>query len=174
MGILKDQAIRLRREQPWTADLLAEELFAILNSDRPILIDSPVEINSDDFELPALTVNNRSPNDDTPGVRINREGDKIDIDGDTINLGDLGDIIPTENIETEVTGGGGIPGQVVSGTGGTYQVRLYEEGIAAGSTRTVSVTVPGILDTETIPADTWLAVMEINNTFVSVVPLWLP
>jgi hypothetical protein len=57
MGILKKQALRLLRET-WTGPQeLAEEIFAILSSDEPIEIDSPVRITAPQgSNWPPLTV----------------------------------------------------------------------------------------------------------------------
>jgi hypothetical protein len=70
-------------------------------------------------------------------------------------------------------------GQVVSGSGDTYSVNLFGSGTAQASTATVTVTIPQIATTETIPATTWLqAVYQFtdssgNVTYEAQVPVWL-
>ena len=55
-----------------------------------------------------------------------------------------------------------IPGQVVSGTGATYQVAIYQQGLSGGS-NLVEVTQLGIDPSETIPAGTWAMVTQITS-----------
>lgn len=83
---------------------------------------------------------------------------------------------PIDQIETE--GGGNLGddllsanrgsslGLVVSGTGKTYQVDLYEAGPDADATERVTAKVPQLATGETIPAGTWIA--AVHRTVVSV------
>jgi hypothetical protein len=191
MGIFKKQSIRLRREKWQNADELAEEIYGILNSDEPIEITSPVTINNT-TGAPGLTINQHGDTDQ--GMVINRFPEPptqfpdippfdfpdgvgtqivIVINGDgTISTGSgpPGTTINTTTIETG--GGGGFPGVVVSGSGDTYEVDVYESGLNESPTRR-TVTQLQIAEDAEIPAGTWAMIGSAGESMFMQVPVWL-
>lgn len=72
-----------------------------------------------------------------------------------------------------IQGGGGMPGQVVSGgPGSSYLVNVYSNGLAGGFI-TVSVTQLQIHEDATIPAGTWAIVVQAGGSYYMQVPIWL-
>jgi hypothetical protein len=62
---------------------------------------------------------------------------------------------------------------VVSGSGDTYQVTVYPNGLS-GATETVEVTQLQIDAAETIPAGTWAMVTQLaDGAYTMQVPVWL-
>lgn len=69
-------------------------------------------------------------------------------------------------------GGGGMPGQVVSGSGTTYQCKVWPQGTALPSL-TVSVKQLQIADGESVPANTWVIVAKTTNgSYYMQAPVW--
>jgi len=170
MGLLKDEAIRLLREKWPNASMLAEELFAILNSDLPTGIDGPLTIDNQSPDQPALII--RQFGDSPIDIVVQRPGQP----GGLPSEEDQETVSPAEpTTTTTISGGGGAaPGQGVSGTGAVYQVALYEQGLAQDSTRTVTVTQLQIDAGDTIPAGTWVIVFGAGDgTFFMQCPVWL-
>jgi hypothetical protein len=71
--------------------------------------------------------------------------------------------------------GGAMPGMVTGGSGSTYQVTVYPEGLN-GSSESVSVTQMSIDPNATIPPSTWTTVVK-NGTgskasYAMMVPVW--
>lgn len=196
MGFLRDQASRLIRTK-WAGntDLLAEEIYAIFTGDVPIVFDSPVTIvnNTND---PPLTI--RDFGDSDQSIRITKQRQPppdlpeippLDFDGvggiTITNIypdggtetwgGDAGnppDTRPGTGDQDQSGGGGGFPGKVVSGTGSTYLVDVYEAGLSAAPTQR-TVTQLSIASGETIPADTWAIVGKVGSDYFLQVPVWL-
>ncbi len=70
-------------------------------------------------------------------------------------------------------GGGAFPGQVASGSDAAYQVAVYENGLAVGSTGTVTVRVAGLAAGQSLSAGTWLTVCKSAlDTFDAVANVW--
>ncbi len=82
--------------------------------------------------------------------------------GFTLNLPDINQInfgaVPGEDVANNrlSTAPRPIMGRVVSGSGRTYKVELYDNGPFASSTGTVTASVPQIDTGETIPPGTWI------------------
>lgn len=90
---------------------------------------------------------------------------------------DIGDFV-----KWSPPGGGGSTvflGQVVSGTGATYQVTLFPNGPTQDAGSTVTVTIPMIDPTDTIAPDTWInpifqgADTDGNTIYFCQVPVWM-
>jgi hypothetical protein len=186
MGLFAKQSIRLLRERWNDATELAEEIYAILNNDEPLQIDGPVTINNN-TSGPGITINNGGPGN-TGGIQINRQPDP------GINFPDLPPVPPTTapvvtiiynggnvtsgpdpNGQQPVGGGGGggcFPGKILSGSGDTYSVAVYESGLA-GEPKTRVVKQLQIDPAETIQENTWVMVGKVGNSFFMMVPVWL-
>ncbi len=154
MGLFTNQISRLMRNRWPNAQLLAEELFAILSSDEPIVIDSPVQITASDG-APPLTLRNFGTSDTmiqtvrgTPDFPEFPELPALDIPDFTSDPGlleitnyygdgtsetfdtDRGDPeFDPDNLtrgqgQSRGGGGGGFPGTVVSGGPGTGPYRV--------------------------------------------------
>src|SRR5262249_38655582 len=68
---------------------------------------------------------------------------------------------PASNPFTPSGGGGGTLGKVTSGgPGDTYAVDLYANGTGGGATSSVSAKVPQIDPAATVPANTWVVVLQ--------------
>lgn len=191
MAIFRKQSIRLLREKWTDPQNLAEEIFGILNSDEPIEIDGPVTINNNTDQSP-LTINNYSNSDDD--VTINRYPDDPP---DLPNYPppppmDTGDVITIHINQDGIDrdrkppndpgpptsdplpgGGGGFPGQVVSGgPGDTYTVNVYENGLNQPFAARTVIQLQ-IHDDATIPAGTWALIGKVGNEYFMQVPVWL-
>jgi len=175
------QAVRLLRTYWATAQLLAEELSCLFDEDVPLAHAAPI----------TLTVQNQQAPLAVKGFTL---GDSV------ISFGggsgeDLGSLILTAgglayrdadgnlqvpaprtngNLSPAAGGtGGGFVGKVVSGSGSSYQVDLYENGPGNSATRRVSATQLQIDSAATIPAGTWALVAEVDRAFFIQVPVWL-
>jgi hypothetical protein len=135
-GRLRERLLK----KSWTADQLAQELYAMFDPEAPLFHEGPIELRRRD-DQPFFTLSNFAPGD----ILFNVNGAGGRHYGDVI-LGDDGlGLLPEGEtqlvgIGTTVQGGsGGIPGAIVSGSGDTYQVTLYENGITEDATKTVEV-----------------------------------
>lgn len=193
MGFLRDEALRLLREKWQNPTLLAEELYTILNSDLPLNIDGPVTINNPPGSTePGLTINqegggdiafqiNKNNGDGTQSiVQLSYTGDTLVFDGPITDPEDPdADEDNTEEQTPESSGGGSIPCRVVShiGSGASYQIALYEQGVDLGITQTVTATQLQIAADAEIPEGTWTFANKISRTggdvFYIQVPVWL-
>lgn len=193
MGLFKKQSIRLMREDWGSPKELAEEVYAILNSDEPIEIDSPVTITNT-TNSPPLTLRQFGGTDN--GIRIEKypeppgEFDDVpplefpdDVGLEILTLigtdgtietgtGDPTDDDDPTTVAIESGGGGGFPGKIISGSGSSYQVDVYEDGLTESPTRR-TVTQLQIDSSETIPANTWALVGKIGDEYFMAVPVWL-
>jgi hypothetical protein len=182
VGIFKNQIPRLRRQKWANVQMFADEMIALLSSDAPIEIDSPIVINNDTNQSP-ITINNHSNSDDD--ITINRYPEPpIDLPeippfdfpdgvGDVIiiHINDDGIEVedapaddpsnPTPRPSSTPSGGGGLPGVVVSGTGDSYEVDVYEDGLDLPATRR-TVRQLQIDSSETIPEGTWAVVNKMT------------
>lgn len=80
----------------------------------------------------------------------------------------------TTYIQDQIGGaGGGVMGQVTGGSGSSYTVSLYGNGLGAGPTATVTATVPQILGSETVPSGTYVLVATAGNEYSFQPPVWL-
>ena len=180
MSFFFKQAIRLLRTKWKSPQLLAEELYSMFQADVPDETDQPVIINSSTGE-PPLTVR-----DFGDGDFLIEFGDKD---------GSLGGIVVDDDGQFQFadppasagqqptpqtpagSGGGGIPGKIISqSSGAVYNVELYEDGPSNPTTRTVTVAQLQIDLGEIIPANTWAIIASQTvaeaEVFSMQVPVW--
>ena len=194
MGLWRNQAARLLRERWSDANTLAEELYAMFTSDAPVEIDSPLVVTaSPGQQAPPIVVRNFGQND--AGVQIQRRvPDQLDFPEipplPTLETGDFtvtnyysdqapevfqnpapGGVQPGGGSPIQSGGGGGTPGVVLSGTGDSYQVNIYPNGLAASPTE-VTVTQLQIDPSAEIPAGTWALVTTAGGAYYMAVPVW--
>jgi hypothetical protein len=190
VGFMRDQAPRLLREKWPDAVTLAEEIFAIWTSEKPVKIDGPLEVTNDtgkpsitinqgDAGDVAITINNNPvPVPPDPGlpdnVNIVENTYITNIYGDGTTEGFPEPPVPPpgpevpqpgtgENPIVAEGGGGGFPGKVISQTSGAvYSVAVYEQGLSESPT-TREVTQLQIHEDATIPADTWTIVGTVGT-----------
>lgn len=178
-NFLREQAVRLRRTK-WKdkVDLLADEIFQILSS---VPDTSPGQVTIDQGDgLPPITLPPNFtdspfgdfvlPDLDLPSYDSNPVGVERTAIPDPLNGLDNQ---PTRYLKTtkyiqrtRVV----CPGVVVSGSGDTYRVRLYPNGLndgsSGGSTLTVTAKQLQIASTEAIPAGTWALVWRYTESEV--------
>jgi hypothetical protein len=166
-----DQAMRLLREKWPNADLLAEELFAILTAERPTLTNGPIVINNESDQTP-LIIRNLG---DAPFAIEIITSDPTKEDGfKNAKIDNDGNPVVDEEDEEEAEGGGSVPGQVVSGSGTSYSVQIYENGSGSASTQTVTVRVPNLADGEDLSEGDWLLVSLLaNGTYEALATVWM-
>jgi hypothetical protein len=191
MGFMRDQASRLIRERWGDVNEFAEEMYAIWTADKGVTFDGPVTINNSTGGS-SVIINQGSIGDTTITINNNPGPRPSPIPGNTTNITNsyvtniYGDgtieqfptpppapAIPTPGSGTNPGGGGGgFPGKVLSGSGTSYQVAVYEAGLSSAPiTRTV--TQLSILATESIPANTWTLVGKVGTSYFMQVPVWL-
>lgn len=177
-GIFGEQVIRLRRERWRSINEFAEEMFALLNYGGPLRVGNPVTFVQTGEESPVTVVN---------------------ADGDTVfNFGDdgadFGDFPPFTELppaespddpdEPDTPTSATFPGIIVSGSGDTYQVSIFEHGHTQPPTQTVTVKQLQIATSWTIPAGTACHVVAnvvpaqgattpATLTYSILVPIWL-
>jgi hypothetical protein len=178
MSIFGDQSERLLRETWASPSELAEELYAMFGVNTPLQIQGPVEITNT-TPGPALTVKQLGAFDAggfPPGLKPDDPAAiSLQFPGLSPTPADVSPPVTQQNITQNTLkpgGGGGVPGQIVSGSGDTYDVDLYEKGVAAGVTKTVSVTQLQIDPAETINAGTWTLVTQAGDGYFMQVPVW--
>lgn len=69
--------------------------------------------------------------------------------------------------------GGGIPAQITGGSGSSPTILLYEGGVAAGATQSVTATVLQIATGESFPSGTWCFASQVGGTWYVQPPVWL-
>ena len=170
------QALRLLRESWPSVDMLAQELYAIFQDTNPTS-SGPLTINNNTPAGPGMTINNSGGSGSS--INLGRNGTP------SVNFGlgpDGGLIITAPSVSSQtpggqpapIGGGGGVPGQVLSGgPGANYQVKIYPTGLA-GPTKTVSAVQLQIDPGETIPAGTWALVAQAGGNYYMEVPVWGP
>jgi hypothetical protein len=173
MGWYVTQAIRLRRDDWPHAKQLAEELFAMLTGDAPTASNSQAQINAP-AGTPPLQLGNLSLGDSLVSLR-GRDGNVIGdlvLEGDGLNFVGPGATPAAQPARPASTGGGGIPAQIVSGTGDTYTATVYPKGLS-GPTDNVTVKQLSIDPSDTIPAGTWtLVALQADGQYVMQLPVW--
>lgn len=171
MSLFGNQILRLLREKWPNATMLAEELFAILQGNIPLTQDAPITITTEGEDEAPLILR---PGGDV-AIEINRP------DGTTVQIHKDGRVTPTpedeeeeeEEPETPIVGANVFPGEVVSGSGNTYLVDLYENGPSSPSTKTVTVTQLQIHEDSDVPAGTWVMVALNGSQYSMQVPVWV-
>ena len=167
MGIFRDSRHRLLRTKWTTADLLAEELYALFGQDN-LEIDGPVTIENDTLD-PAITIIAHDFEDDA-SIAFKRPGSTDETLGKPKGTDADGD--PVDESPT-IGAGGGIPAKIISGSGSTYTIDLYQNGTGEAASDRVTATQLQILSTETIPADTWTLATKIAGSYYFQVAVWL-
>lgn len=153
-----NQRSRLLRRENWTADDLAQELWAMFGPEVPLEHRGPITLVNDG-ENPAITFRNFGDSDAV--FQVTRVENNL-----------AGNTTTTNTTITSVSGGGGIPGEIISGSGNTYQVDIYRNGLSGSATR-VSVRQLQIGSGETIPAGTWTMVSQLADGYYMQVNVWL-
>lgn len=191
MGILGDQAMRLLRESWASPNELAEELFAMFTSDRPVTIDSPLIINNTSADGPPITINQGGSNDQT--IVINRDSpDPPDVpdfpdfdfptpgntyitviyaDGTVDNPADDPPPNQPPDDDEQPEGGGGFPGQVISGSDNDYTVEVYESGLTLAPVSR-QVRQLSIASGEVIDPGTWGLIGRVGAEYFMQLPVW--
>jgi hypothetical protein len=171
---LKFAAHRLLKEK-WTPEKIQaamEEVFAILNIEDTITegeevhepTDSPGSTyrSYDWSDFPAISIQTL---DEETGEVISQ----LDLTGEGITITTTDPVTGEQTVGGVGGGGGGLPGEVLSGTGSTYTVRITtEEG-----TEDVTVTQLQIDPTETIPAGTKAIVAKVGEDYFMQVAVWI-
>jgi hypothetical protein len=187
MAIFGESSVRLLREDWPTPTALAQELYAIFNSDSTIEVTSPVRISGSTPEAPLQIINNYSGGS-SAGLQV--VGNQV-VQGSSFVSGQTLDFTPSGETSSTVGGQQFVPGNnavytfpggqltvtlsqsstsssvlsqsplsvsfrsnvfvgnIVSGTGQTYRVKL--QGIAPPGGTTVTVLFPMLATSETIP-----------------------
>ncbi len=189
--MFEEQSIRLLREKWRSTQQLAEEIFAIFQTEGLIEHVGSLKVTPSDSEPGLQVVLPGGPGETGAGITITRGDTTINIapEGVTITSGDT----------TTTLGGGGtnltqivglenqpsqapfvLAGKVISGTGANYVVEVYAD---AGFTSMgqVNATQVQIDPDEQIPADTWTQVLGFpvtvggvtTATYYLFVPVWL-
>ena len=160
--------LRTRWKGPQGAQMLAEEMYAILSTTRPITLTGPVTINNPTTD-PGLKINNADPELDLP---VNDVGIRMqDKDGTTKDLRIEPDKVPGKKKKDDEPPSA--VGKISSGSGSEYRVDLYENGQGSDSTRTVDATQLQIVEDEDIPSGTWCLVLRVGEEYFVQVPVWL-
>lgn len=200
--ILQGDPIRVIREQwhgPQGAQRLSEELYTMFSASTPMTTDTPASLNQGSTDVPALTITNTIGG---TTVSVNGGDITFGGGGDiTINAGPAGpgggDItlggsnltlnIPPNNITIDGQtlpnmiagggggggGGGGMLGRVTGGSGSSYTVAVYGNGISRAATATVTATVPQIAGGENVPSGTYVTVVHAGNEYNFQPPVWM-
>lgn len=156
------QKQRLLRDQWPSAQMLAEELYAMFQDDIPLKQKAPLTLQPSNGQ-PGLTIDQLG-NDTGPVITVKRNGTPV------------GTIVPTDNglqlgdkNGNPTTGANGTAilspppqtvfvGQIVSGSGDTYQVHLFRRGVGVdpvvdgnGNNKPFTAKCVDIANAETIP-----------------------
>lgn len=192
MAMFSYRSIRLLREKWRNVQQLAEEIYSIFNTEGTDVIRGSLDITPTDDTTPVAVHLPSDFPDGAPGFTISRgdttisispEGITITAGGVTTTLGgggtDLTTIVGLENAPDEAPFA--VMGQVVSGTGDTYQVELFADAQLAVSMGVVEVHQGQIDSDEQIPSGTVTPVLGYPVTaagvttaqYVMQVPVWL-
>lgn len=188
MGFLKDQAARLQRETWASPTELAEELYAMFTSEKPVVFDSPVVINNPTGG-PGITINQGDAGDTSIEIINNpywHQGDTtttITNQFITIIYGDgtiegypdpppaPEDPQPGDG-EPVGGGGGGFPCEVVSGSGFLYTCNVYTSGLGTTPIQT-QVRFLGMSSQAQLPAGTQSVANLVGASYFSYVACWI-
>lgn len=212
MSLFGDQAIRLLREKWKNPVQLAEELYAMFTSSRPLTTDAPITIfqsgdqpplrivmNSPDPGVlpiqvfrpdPVTGVSGYDPDAPSGGVTIDGGGNPVPTPGGGNNPAgggtDLGGIdwpeaTDPENVPPPAENPIVLWGQVVSGSGETYQVKVWGKPPSSfGPMGVLTCTVGQIDPEEAVPAGTFVVVVAFPDGAGGIAearfqpPVWLP
>lgn len=160
------QRQRLLREQDWTANLLAEELYAMFGPDVVLEHHGQIVLRKPE-NGPSIIVQGVADGDTLISVPP-QEGAVEDADAESL------DVVAGSAATTAA--GSGAPrafqGTVISGTHPTYTVRIYREGIT-GDSEDVSVTQIAGKNGVAITANTPCIVFEdVEGNFFMNIAVW--
>lgn len=176
---LTDVVRRITRRRWDDVNDLAEELASALRSVR-VKINGPLSLNLSKGQA-AIQLNSEPDPEGSDVPLIEEVSGGGSGRGSSVGIGANGALQPSSLGESftggsgvggEGGGGGGIPCAIVSGSGDTYQVSLYEDGVAGGVTQTVEAIQLQIDEAETIPAGTWTFASLVNEIYYIQVPVW--
>ena len=162
-------AIRLLRTYWRNPNMLAQELFAMFTETQAQGTLGPVTINSPAGSQPYMTLGGYQVGDTLFRIR-NTDGTVTNLGlGDDGTLGPVaGTTVPKVAVASSV-----FAGKIVSGTGSTYQVDVFENGISRPAIRR-TVKQLQINSAATIPAGTQaLVVKGADGKYFMQVPVWL-
>lgn len=164
-----EQLSRLLREHWPNAKMLADELYAMFRGWEERGLTNLI-LQQPPGDQPAIRLNGWDSGDIVIQVR-GRGG--IDLGSITFTGGTLATPDATGvGGGTVVAGANAFPGRVVSGTGSTYQVDIYPNGLG-GEAERVSVTQMLIDEDETIPGGTPVLVVRSGANYYMQVPVVL-
>lgn len=194
MGLFTEESLRLLREKWPDPNELAEEIYAILNSERPTTLPSPTTIPATDAANGPLTT--YVPVETAPGMTVIFRGDG----GGQVQLLGNGDMQyqaydptgidpgpPPKRKIKEILPAIAAIGVVVSGSGQFYQVDLYGNGLYGNvlpsgvikdpvdkqdPTVTVDAIQMQIDPDETIEPGTQVLLVRVGKRYYMQVPVW--
>jgi hypothetical protein len=156
-----NQRKRLLRREHWTANELAQELWAMFGPEVPLEHRGPITLYGDG-ENPAITYRNFD------------EGDVLFEfpDGNTVTNSTVNNITNVTNV-TAGTSTNVFPGEIQSHvSGNNYLVDIYPNGVS-GTSQQVTVRQLSIASGETIDAGTWTLVTQTaDGSYSMQVPVW--
>ena len=162
---------RMLGRGPWedNVDGFVEELVSLLPALFKELPVAKVEARATDENPSPIKIEDATTDGQVPVFTVTR-GDEVF----TVTLNpETGELSGQSPPDEQPPVSSSYPGQVVSGTGATYSVQVYPEGLSNPSV-VVSVAQLQIDAAETIPAGTWTMVTSLSDgTFVMQVPVWL-
>lgn len=162
MGMFTDEVPRLLKKKWTSPQELAEEIFALLSSDTPIKIDSPVELTGNPQGVPPLTIINQTTTRNQPvDPIVTRTGGLTTPD---VPLPD-----GTTPLATAATGTGGnaFAGRVVGKVSGTlYTCQIWGDALSGSPGGTVSVSMLNLDGEATLKSGSYLVVLRLGaNTY---------
>lgn len=182
--MLSTERVRLLREDPWTAQGLAEELYAMFTDESPLDVGDGVvaKYNSKSQQVPFQIINapDTGPIPVMAGHRAGGGSFVMTINNGGIQITDT--TSSGEPTVTDVGSGGGsssprtnsiMPGKIVGGSSDTYTVMIYPRGRTnAGTNVVVKQLQISVLDT--IPAELWVwVVLELDGSYSMIVPTFV-
>lgn len=163
------QRQRLRREEKWTADMLAEELFAMFGPDVTLEHHGQIIIQKPE-NGPPIVIRGLSSGDTIISAPARESAVE---DEDAVNIDVVAGDSGTTTTSTETTGGTStFPGVIVSGTHPTYTVNVYTNG-TTNSPESQQVTQLAGVTGVGLPANTLVTVYkDQNGDYWMNVPVW--
>lgn len=162
-------AIRMLRNRWASAEMLAQELYAIFcQSDLPLEHQGPITLDKPAGEQPAVKL--RGFRDDDPILEVEDPdgGDPILLTPEGLDMG--GRVIRNARLEDtdqeEPPTSNVLLGTIVSGEGDTWSVSTDQGTIEATQLNANAFTA--------LPVDLQVIVYKINGLYYINVPLWLP
>lgn len=164
-----DEAIRLIREKWPNPTMLAEEIYSILMAQRPTLTNSPIIITNEGDQTPLII---RNLGDAPLAIQITSKDPTSPTGHKTVGIDNDGNTTPAPTTETPTTGGSAVPGQVVSGSGTSYSVKLFENGTSVAFSQQVPVTVANIADGNLAAGDWIMVTLLSTGAYEGLATVW--